>query len=126
MRPMPRAGLSVWLRVGLGRERLRVGGIKVLDRPGVRPGTAKRLRRLRRAADGRQIFVAADPRRDAGGREIMVIAPRRAPIGAHDDAGLVVIEPQHRAMLALFEIARGITGRKIGRTRGAAAGDAET
>src|ERR1700690_3191674 len=112
MRPMPRTGLSVWLRVGLaialGRERLRAGGIKVLDRPGVRPGTAKRLRRLRRVADGRQIFVAADPRRDTGGREIVGKVPRRFPIGAPDDAGLVVIEPQHLAMLCVFEIATGI------------------
>ncbi len=45
-----------------------------------------------------------------------MIVPGRAPIGAHDDAGLIVVEPHHLAALA--QIAGGIADRKIGRARG--------
>jgi len=40
--------------------------------------------------DRRKIFGAADFRLPASGREIMMATPRREPVGAHANAGLVV------------------------------------
>src|SRR5665213_4293131 len=100
MRPVPAAGTRAGLIVVPGNERLYAGGIEVLHRPVVRPRSAIGLRRMLRKADGRQIFVAAGPRPDAGGREIMAIVPRRTPIGAHDDAGFIIVEPHHFAAVS--------------------------
>src|SRR6185437_15582831 len=94
-----------------------------------RPGAGKGFGRIGALAARGQILVAARNRLLAGGREVMPVTPRRAPIGANIDAGLVVVDDDRSGAAALgrivqADIAVGRRARQICRASGRDPGEA--
>ncbi|HEX5212269.1 MAG TPA: hypothetical protein VFW22_11125 [Pseudolabrys sp.] len=66
----------------------------------------------------RQIFAAAEAWPNSVEGKIVTALPRLAPIGPHDDAGLIVVQPHHLGALEAVESIVGISDGKVGRARG--------
>ena len=87
---------------------------------GRRPGAVERFRRLRHGAGGGEIFEASDGRPLSGDRKIMAVTPGREPIGAHDDARLVIVEHHRRGANAVRPAAAIRDAVGVGSTKSAA------